>query len=63
MTAGFICAGDRGVWELLFLEVPDPGRRARGRQEKKPFPGGLETKVGGSGLACAAGPCPCLPLS
>ena len=62
-TVGFICAGDRGALGVLFLELLDPDWGARGRQEQKPFPRGLETEAGGSGLVCATGPCPCLPLS
>ena len=62
-TVGFICAGDRGAMGVLFLEVLDADRGAHGRQEQKPVPRGLETEAGGSSFACAAGPCPCLPLS
>lgn len=62
-TVGFICAGDHGASGVLFLEVLDADGGAHGRQEQKPVLRGLETEAGGSGLSCAAGPCPCLPLS
>lgn len=51
------------TFEVLFVEVPAPAAGAGGGQEQKVFPWGLGTKVGGSSLVCAAGPCPCLPLS
>lgn len=50
------------TFEVLLFEVPDQsGEQMPGAAEA--ITSGVRDQVGGSSFACAAGPCPCLPLS